>query len=166
MIAWPTEAVYGLGCNPYDAQAVLRLLRLKRRDPAQGLILTAADFAQFADFIAPPDANLRDKIMPTWPGPVTWILPAAPACPRWLTGDHPGLAVRVTAHPIARALSHACGMPLVSTSANRHGRRPARTALQTRRQLGRQLDMIISGATGGDKNPSQIYHATSGARLR
>ena len=166
VVAWPTEAVYGLGCNPYDGQAVARLLRVKRRDPAQGLILIAADLRQLADFVAPVDAAIRDKIMATWPGPYTWILPAAPACPRWLTGRHLGLAVRVTAHPVGRALCRACAMPLVSTSANRHGRPPARTALQTRRQLGRAVDMIIAGAVGGDKNPSQIRDALTGARLR
>src|SRR5690606_23054211 len=116
----PTEAVWGLGCDPANEAAVRRLLAIKRRDPGKGLILVAADRGQlqpWVDFAGLPRARL-EAVLASWPGPHTWILPAGAAAPRWITGDHDGLAVRVSAHPQVVALCRAFGGPLVSTSAN------------------------------------------------
>ena len=166
LIAYPTEAVYGLGCDPCNEQAVIRLLTLKRRSIRKGLILIAADFAQLEQFLqplAPPD---RARLAATWPGPQTWLIPARITVPRWLRGRHDTLAVRVTAHPLAAALCRACGHPLVSTSANRSGRPPARTALAVRRQLGRSLDHLLPGPTGGALKPTAIRDLRTGQMVR
>ena len=130
LIAYPTEAVYGLGCDPLDSAAVERLLRLKDRPVAKGLILIAADFAQLLPFVRQLPPDLMQPVFDSWPGPNTWLLPARKDTPAWLTGCHDSLAVRVTAHPIAGALCRACRSPLVSTSANLSRRPPARTGLQ------------------------------------
>ncbi len=156
LIAYPTEAVYGLGCDPDDEAAVKRLLALKRRPMHKGLILIAADFAQLARFLQPLSAAEHARLAATWPGPQTWLIPARSTTPRWLRGRHDTLAVRVTAHPLAAALCRHCGHPLVSTSANRSGRPPARTALAVRRQLSRHLDYILTGPTGGAAKPTAI----------
>ena len=166
VIAYPTEAVYGLGCNPYDAQAVLRLLQIKQRDPAQGLILIGAGMDDFVDFILPLDPAVEERVQRTWPGPYTWLLPAADSCPVWLRGVHNSIAVRVTAHAQSRQLCQQAGMALVSTSANRHGRPPAKTALQVHKQLGDKLDFILAGPTSGLDKPSEIRDAISGQQLR
>lgn len=166
VIAYPTEAVYGLGCNPYDAQAVLRLLQIKQRDPAQGLILIGERIEDFSDFILPLDQDVYDRVMTTWPGPYTWLLPASDGCPYWLRGEHASIAVRVTAHPQCRALCRSARMALVSTSANRHGRPAAKNVLQVRRWLGKELDFILGGPTSGLARPSEIRDALSGRRLR
>ncbi len=166
IIAYPTEAVYGLGCDPRDERAVLRLLALKRRPARKGLILIAADFAQIEPFLEPLSPADQSRLAATWPGPHTWLIPARPATPRWLRGRHDTLAVRVTAHPLAAALCRICGHPLVSTSANLSGRPPARTALAVRRQLGRHLDHILPGPTGGAAKPTEIRELRSGKRVR
>lgn len=165
VIAYPTEAVYGLGCNPWNEAAVQRILALKQRAVAQGLIVIAAAVEQLADLIAPLTPEITARVLPTWPGPVTWLLPAAENCPRWLTGDHATLAVRVTAHPLAAALCQAAG-PLVSTSANPHGQPPARDAPTVRAYFPTGLDYVLDGAVGDTGRPSEIRDAASGRILR
>lgn len=165
VIAYPTEAVYGLGCDPLNRAAVFRLLAIKRRPAAKGLILIASRFEQLQPFVQAPDEALREQLAQTWPGPVTWLLPANPAAPAWLRGRHRSLAVRVTAHPLAAALCTAFGGPVVSTSANTSGRPPARTALQARRRCP-GLDWVLHGRTGGLGRPTEIRDALTGATVR
>lgn len=166
VIAYPTEAVYGLGCDPLNAQAVQRILDLKRRASSKGMILIAADYRQIRPFIQPLGDDRMQEIRASWPGPNTWILPAAANAPAWLTGGRDTIAVRVTAHPIAAALCRAAEMPLVSTSANLSSQPPARSALQVYRLFDDRLDLIISGATGGALQPTCIRDGRSGAVLR
>ena len=166
VIAYPTEAVYGLGCHPLDADAVLRLLRLKQRPVDKGLILIAADLEQLLPYVQPLSPALHRRVAGTWPGPVTWLVPARPETPWWLRGAHDTIAVRVTAHPLAAALCRAAGTALVSTSANRAGQAPARTALRVQRVFGKGVDLIMHGALGGASKPSEIRDARTGKVLR
>lgn len=165
VIAYPTEAVWGLGCDPYDEAAVRRLFALKGRSEAKGLILIAADIAQIEPWLAALTPAQREAAHATWPGPYTWVVPA-PAAPRWLRGDHDSLAVRVSAHPGVQALCRAWGGPLVSTSANRSGEPPLADAEALREAFGEGLGFILPGALGGDAKPSEIRDAVSGAVLR
>jgi len=166
LIAYPTEAVYGLGCDPLNQRAVQRLLALKRRSVSKGLILIAADFAQLEPFLQPIPLPDRARLEASWPGPQTWLIPARTDTPRWLRGQYDTLAVRVTAHPVAAALCRACGRPLVSTSANPGGRPPARSALAVRRQWGQKLDYLLPGPTGGAAKPTAIQDLRTGRVLR
>ncbi len=166
VIAYPTEAVWGLGCDPWNEEAVRRLLRLKRRPEAQGLILIAASREQLAPLLAPLPRERAEEICASWPGPVTWLLPAAPGVPRWLTGGRQSVAVRVTAHPPAARLCSAYGSALVSTSANRSGGRAARSASEVRYDFGRQLDALLPGVVGGRCRPTPIRDGASGAYVR
>lgn len=166
VVAYPTEGVWGLGCDPLDAEAFSRILVAKERPASMGVILLAGDRAQLDPWIEPPGAELEARLAKTWPGAVTWILPARPWVPAWITGGRDTLAARVTAHPLAGALSRAAGMPIVSTSANRSGRRPARNAAQVRRWLGEDVDFILGGATGGLPGPTPIFDGRSGRALR
>ena len=156
VIAYPTEAVFGLGCDPRNEHAVHRILALKHRSASKGLILIAANFDQLQPWLLPLPPEHRVKINRTWPGPVSWLLPARPETPVWLRGQHTTLAVRITAHPVAAALCQAAGFALVSTSANRSGRPPLRTALAVRRQLGREVDAIVAQPVGQARRPSTI----------
>ncbi len=165
IVAYPTEAVYGLGCDPLNGGAVQRLLELKGRPAGKGLILIAADFDQLRPFINELAPEQMAAVHASWPGPVTWLLPAAAGVPAWLTGGRSTLAVRVTAHPLAAALCRAAAMPLVSTSANRAGRPPARSALQVRLRCP-GVDMILPGAVGGAGRPTEIRDARNGKLLR
>lgn len=164
VLAYPTEAVYGLGCDPLNEAAVLRLLALKQRPVEKGLILIASDFSQLSDFLD-YDEKILARVSATWPGAVTWIIPAQTWIPPWLTGAHQSLAVRVTAHPLVRSLCDHLDSALVSTSANPSSKQPAINSLQVRKYFGQQV-AILSGATGGNKNTSSIYDARTGACLR
>lgn len=166
IIAYPTEAVYGLGCNPLDGTAVQRLLTIKGRPPDKGLILIAADFNQLRPYVGQLETSIMQPVLDSWPGPTTWILPAAENLPGWLSGWRDSLAVRVTAHPVAAALCRSCGTPLVSTSANPSGRRPARTALAVRRYFSSGVDLIVSAPVGELGRPTRIRNALGGGLVR
>jgi L-threonylcarbamoyladenylate synthase len=166
LIAYPTEAVYGLGCDPLNESAMEALLALKQRPVEKGVILIAADFEQLRPFVKPLADPLMQRILASWPGPHTWLLPAAGWLPFWLTGVHASLAVRVTAHPLAAALCRACDSPLVSTSANRSGQHPARSALQVRLRLGSRVDCLLHAPLGGRRAPSTIRDGASGRVIR
>lgn len=166
VVAYPTEAVWGLGCDPLHAPAVARLLQLKRRAPEKGLILIAHDYAALKPFLAPMDKALEQRVLSTWPGPVTWLLPATRHVPDWLTGGRDSIAVRVTAHPVARGLCASFGRPLVSTSANSAARPAARTALRVRKYFGAELDGLVPGATGGLARPTEIRDARTARVIR
>jgi len=168
VIAYPTEAVFGLGCDPLQQAAVERLFALKERPPTQGVLLIAADFAQvekYTDRDAVP-AEALARAQASWPGPHTWIFPRAAWVPEWLTGAHRGIALRVTAHPLAAALCRAFGAALVSTSANRHGEPPARDATNVRTAFGEKLAYILDGELGGLDRPTPIRDAISGELIR
>jgi L-threonylcarbamoyladenylate synthase len=168
VIAYPTEAVWGLGCDPFDAVAVRRLLAIKQREESKGLILIAANLAQIALLIdrdVLPPARIA-AVLASWPGPHTWLLPCTTLVPDWLRGEHATLALRVTAHVGAAALCAAFGGPLVSTSANVAGRAPARTRDGLDPALLAQLGGVLDGATGGLDAPTTIRDAASGTLLR
>lgn len=165
VIAYPTEAVWGLGCDPFDEAAVRHLFAMKQRSEAKGLILIAADVAQVESWLSALTPAQKEAVFATWPGPYTWVVPA-PTAPAWLRGDHDSLAVRVSAHPGVQALCRAWGGPLVSTSANKSGQPPVRDEQELQSQFGAELGGILPGRLGGDPKPSEIRDAVSGAVLR
>ena len=166
VIAYPTEGVWGLGCDPLNADAAAQLLWMKRRSPAKGLILIAADFSQLAPYLAAVPEDQLELARSTWPGPVTWLFPVSADCPRWVSGEHATVAVRVSAHPGVAALCRHFGGALISTSANRSGHPTLRSALQIRRHWGAELGYIYPGALGGRDRPSQIRNLADGRVLR
>lgn len=166
IVAYPTEGVYGLGCLPTELDSVERLLTVKRRSWRKGLLLIAANLEQLAPFVTIPDRGYREEILASWPGPVTWVLPARPETPDLLTGGRNTLGVRVTAHTISRALCLQAGAPLVSTSANRAGGPPLLDARAVRLALGSEIDYVLAGPLGGLESPTAIRDGTTGAYLR
>jgi L-threonylcarbamoyladenylate synthase len=166
VIAYPTEAVFGLGCLPERRDAVERLLEIKRRSWRKGLLLIGADLAQLERFVVLPPEPRLSEILAGWPGPVTWVLAARPRVPRWVTGGRDTVAVRLTGHPVARSLCAAAGRALVSTSAN-VSRRPAlRDLTRLRRALGAEVDYVLAGELGGLANPTVIKDGRTGEILR
>ncbi|HVT34941.1 MAG TPA: Sua5/YciO/YrdC/YwlC family protein [Nevskiaceae bacterium] len=166
VIAYPTEAVWGLGCDPENQLACERIFALKQRDWRKGLILVGSDFAQFEPYIRMPSNSALKRATATWPGPHTWIFPCADDAPMWLTGERDDIALRVSAHPVVRALCERFGGALVSTSANRSGREPARSATQLRLQFGPLTPRVVPGAVGGMVKPTPIRNVITGAIIR
>ena len=165
VIAYPTEAVWGLGCDPWNEEAVDRLLAIKNRSVDKGLILVADNIRQFDFLLADLPQVWQDQLASTWPGPTTWLVPHQNRLPEWITGGHPGVAIRVSDHPLVRDLCALTG-PLVSTSANPSGRPPALSRLRIEQYFAGQLDGVLDGRLGGRKNPSQIRDLLSGAQVR
>ncbi|HEA53101.1 hypothetical protein LCGC14_0741480 [marine sediment metagenome] len=167
VIAYPTEAVWGLGCDPWNLEAVMGILDLKNRPMEKGMILVAASVEQIRFLLDPLPETLQLEARSHWPGPVTCLLPDVNRqIPEWVRGSHSSIAVRVSEHPVVKALCESADMPLVSTSCNPAGREPARNALQVRRYFNNQLDWIVPGALGGNRKPSRIIDIVSGKQLR
>jgi L-threonylcarbamoyladenylate synthase len=163
VLAYPTEAVYGLGCDPFNESAVEAILQLKRRDRSQGMILLISSWAQLSTLIEDVPDALLESVRNTWPGPVTWLFPKAAIVPRWICGDHASVAIRMTAHPVARQLC--LDGPIVSTSANESGHPPARSINALYEQFKDKLS-VVAGRLGTQMQPSAIYDVLSGTRLR
>lgn len=167
VIAYPTEAVFGLGCDPFNPTAVKKLLTMKGRGLSQGLILIVADYRQIAPWCDQLDDLLIARLKRDSAQPTTWVVPdGGEVMPYWISGGRQSFAVRLTKHPLAAALCRRWGGPLVSTSANFSGCSPARTAIHIRKHFRRHLDYIVVGDVGGEKNPSQIKDLSSGRIIR
>ena len=160
VIAYPTESCFGLGCDPDNEQAVEKILEFKQRPKEKGVILIASDYSQLTRYIddkaIPQDK--RYQVFSHWPGPFTLLLPIKKGVPDFLTGQFDTLAVRVTAHPIARELCRRFGKPIVSTSANLSGQDSAKSAQEVANVFGTQLDYILAGSIGASDKPSTIIN--------
>ena len=164
VISYPTEAVYGLGCDPWQATAVERLLQIKQRDISKGFILIASHITQLLPLVD-WQGDWTEQNSASWPGPHTWLLPARPGLPGWLQGRQHKIACRVTAHPLAAALCEMVGHALISTSANRSGLPAARSALQVRKRCS-GVNHILHGTLGGLAQPTSIRDALTGEQIR
>jgi len=164
VIAYPTEGVFGLGCLAHDVKAVDRVLKIKSRDPAMGLVVIVSNPEQLLGWVDMPVEKL--SLDSSDEHPITWIVPATDEAPKWIRGDHAGIAVRQTTHPVAKALCEAVDAPLVSTSANISGRPPASGRFVLRSIFGTLVDYIVPGECGPALNPSEIRDIETGKILR
>lgn len=166
VIAYPTEAVFGLGCDPNNIDAVSRLLQIKHRALDKGFILIASSWEQIQPLVLYLQPDLLTRVFATWPGPMTWLFPASKYAPFWITGNRNSIAVRVTAHPIAKALCEQFGGPIISTSCNKSGDPPARDIRTIQFTLSDTVDYVIDGKLGGRMRPTEIRDALTGEVIR
>jgi L-threonylcarbamoyladenylate synthase len=166
VIAYPTEAVFGLGCDPRNETAVGHLLGLKHRPASAGLILIGNDFSQFSSWVSQVSPQQLKLAQETWPGPVTWLFPRGENVPDMVAGDHDSIAIRVTAHEPCIRLCEAFGGPLISTSANPHSAPPARSSGEIESYFGSFLGGILEGPLGGRQSTSEIRDLRTGESLR
>ncbi len=168
VIAYPTEAVFGLGCDPDNKDAVFKLLSIKQRPVEKGLILISDDFEKlkpYLDLSSVTDIQLS-RVLETWPGPFSWVFPKSDCCPEWVSGQFNTVAVRVTAHERVRELIAAVGKPLTSTSANLSGE-PAITDEEVlKMQMTNVVDCIVPGKLGNSRQPSVITDVITGKTFR
>ncbi|MDF1758212.1 MAG: L-threonylcarbamoyladenylate synthase [Legionellaceae bacterium] len=164
VIAYPTEAVYGLGCDPFNEQAVMKILDVKGRSVDKGLILLISEWSQLTPLVGEVADHLMEKVKSSWPGPITWIFPKSSIIPKWISGNNSSVAIRMTAHPLARKLCS--DGPLVSTSANIQGQDPVSNLENLKIQFSHCIDGIVLGDLGSSLQPSAIYNVANGERLR
>ena len=163
VITCPTEGVFGLICMPDNSAALQRLLEIKQRDPAKGLILMAASKQQLRDWIAMPPESIPD---PQPDQAITWIVPAAAGVSELVRGEHSGIAVRITTHPTARSLCEAVGSALISSSANIAGEAPVSDSDALHREFAGSVDYVLPGECGPATGPSEIIDLKTGKKLR
>jgi len=166
VIAYPTEGVFGLGCNPNNETAIKSLLTLKQRDADRGLILIAANIDQLSPYIAPLSNAVRDKLEQSWPGPVTWILPCNDKVSDLVSGGRNTIAARVTAHESVVRLCQSFDSALISTSANLSGEPACVDANTVQSMFGNQLSYVLDLPIGTLQGPTPIYDGLTGRKLR
>lgn len=164
LVIYPTEGVWGIGCDPYNGEAVANLLALKQRPVEKGLILVAANLEQLQPYMQHLTAPQLDTLKSSWPGPHTWLVPVNEHIPFWISGGQTTVALRVSAHPVVKALCEAFGGPIVSTSANVSGRRAATSLLEVQLQFPAVLR--IPGKLTAAGKPSTIRNLQTGNIVR
>ncbi|MFC6053536.1 tRNA threonylcarbamoyladenosine biosynthesis protein RimN [Acinetobacter sp. Ac_877] len=171
VLAYPTEAVWGLGCDPHNEKAFQEILRLKQRPIEKGVILLAGQISQVEHLLKNLSPEIRNQIIDSWSNrssserATTWLLPATEDIPTWIKGNHPKVAVRVTTHPLCIALCNAFNGYIVSTSANTAGLEPARSLQDATHYFKNELN-YLNGDLGLSREPSKIIDAETGDIIR
>ena len=158
--AIPTDTLYGLAVDPFDAQAVARVFEIKERDPERALLLVAADAGQVWEWLGemtPLGLRLAERF---WPGPLTLVMRAPTRLANGVADTRHTVGVRVPDHAVTRALCEACGRPLTATSANISGQRATADPDDVVRQLGQKLDVIVDAGHLAGGQPSTIVEVT------
>lgn len=158
VIAYPTEAIWGLGCDPFNRDAVLHLLALKQRSVDKGLLLIVSSLQQALPFLHELSPEQCQRLVEERSHPTTWLIPDSGVTPPWIRGRFNSVAIRVTRHPVAAALCQTFGGAIVSTSANPSERPPALNALTVRRYFPKGLAAVTPGTIGDADKPSEIRH--------
>ena len=169
ILAYPTEAVYGLGCDPENLTAVKKILEIKHRQTEKGLILIGSSLDQFKNYIQPLEKNIEEKILTSWENKtsaITWLVPVKKETSECLKGKFDTLAVRVSHHPIVKELCEQFAGAIVSTSANIAGQEAARTSDQVKKIFGSKIDFIVEGGTDINAQPSEIRDALTDKIIR
>ena len=175
VIAYPTEGVWGLGCDPFNADAVNRLLAIKHRSMDKGLILVAANLNQISPLLHLLSDEQHSRLIQSvnetatsrlTSRPTTWLIPSNNLIPRWITGAHSTVAVRISKHPTVAALCQAYGGMIVSTSANPSKQRPALTQLAARHYFSKQVNVYLTGKVNCAGEASEIRDLVTGDILR
>lgn len=171
VLAYPTEAVWGLGCDPFNESAFLEILALKQRPVEKGVILLAGNISQVEHLLNNLDHAMRQQVIDTWSNQAsneratTWLLPADESIPTWIKGNHTKVAVRVTNHPLCIALCNAFNGFIVSTSANPAGEKSARSLQDVNQYFGSKLN-YLNGDLGLSQDASKIIDAITGQVIR
>ena len=165
-IVYPTETFYALGVDALSSQALERLFAIKGREPGKPVALIAADTAMAFALAREVPAAARVLAEAFWPGPLTLVLPARDGIPAALIGDDGGVGVRVSSHPLARALATAFRGPLTATSANLAGEPPAVEPAAARRALGGKVKVLVEdGRLAGGAPSTVVAVDRSGMRV-
>ncbi len=165
VIGYPTETVYGLGCDPGNRDAVKRIRSLKGRDGNKPMILLVPNVQQvenLCQFIPDKAGILMDTF---WPGPMTLVIPGSKNAPDSVISPEKTIAVRISPDPVCLQLMKVWKHPIVSTSANLSGMEPAISANEVEDYFRGHIDLILDGGLRKEQNPSTLVNL-SGSQLR
>ena len=165
IIAYPTEAVYGIGCDPYNKDSVKKITQIKKRESSKSYILVASELSQLSNLIN--INSLSEEVLSSWPGHNTWLIKPKKNIPPWLMDNENGLiAIRVSSHPEIVELCQFFGNPIISTSANISGNKVLKNHHDVERALGSYLDYLVLGNVGEYSEPSIIKDMKTGKAIR
>ncbi|MCV2506098.1 MAG: Sua5/YciO/YrdC/YwlC family protein [Candidatus Lightella neohaematopini] len=167
IIAYPTESVFGLGCDPDYEIVVKKILILKNRPIEKGLILVASNYEQIKKYIDETKItiDIKKRLFSSWPGPISWALPANSNVPVWLTGKYDKLVVRISNFLPIRLICQKFGKAIISTSANVSQQLPARTVDEVYKLFGSKV-VIMNDIVGKLPCPTKICDAISNTIIR
>lgn len=166
IIIYPTEGVFGIGCDFRIESCVLKILELKQRSVSKGLVLIASHIQHVLPLIQPDNRADLARALKTWPGHNTWIFPASAATPKWITGNFDSVAIRVSDHPCVKALCDQLGHALVSTSANISNQATPDNCAELAEIWQDQVDYYLDLPLGNANSPSTIRNASTGEVIR
>ena len=172
IIAYPTEAVWGLGCDPFNEKALNKLLSLKKRDQGKGLILVSSSLEHCKKLLEGLPDEYFKKLQNSTKQNVsndratTWLIPANDAVPLGVKGTHKNFALRISKHPTVVSLCDCFQLPIVSTSANLAGKKPATTINEVKFFFGKAISDYVDGELGAQKAPSEIKNLITDEVLR
>ena len=165
VVAHACEGVWGLACDPYDERAVQRVLDIKNRDVAKGLLVIGGTNGAFEEELCRLPTKQRKIVETSWPGTSSWIV-VTDRYPSWITGDKGSVGIRVPGHRQARVLAAGFGRAIVSTSAKRSGQPSLTDYTSVIREFGEFVDFVLPGKTAGKTGPSMIRIAETGEQVR
>ena len=159
LVVYPTETVYGLGCDPFNIEAVKRILKVKDNRNKPLPVLTASiDDAEKAAFISPNGKKLAAKF---WPGPLTMVFPKKPNFPDVVTFGLDSVGLRIPDNDVALHLIRLSGGLLIGSSANRTGEEPPRRVQEVSGELKEMVDVVLDGGAATRGKPSTVADLTS-----
>jgi L-threonylcarbamoyladenylate synthase len=159
VVIYPTETVYGIGCDPANPDATRRVCEIKER-ATNPLPIACADISD-AKRIVKFNSAAEILAKKFWPGPLMLVLPKIVDYSIWVTHGKNTLGVRVPDHEVARRLTKLCGGMIVSTSANKSGERPPWTPKEAIQQIGKEVDIVVDGGPTPGYQPSTVLDLTS-----
>ena len=154
IIAYPTDTIYGLGCDPYNQHAVEQINRIKLRPANKQFILLAGNIKQIKPLIL--INQQQEKLLSQKTEPTSWVVNASTAAPAWLIDEKNTLTIRISQHKDVKKLCHALGHAIISTSANPSGKTPAKNALKLHQYFHSSVDKIILSASTQTGKASKI----------
>ncbi|BGI51553.1 MAG: L-threonylcarbamoyladenylate synthase type 1 TsaC [Buchnera aphidicola (Ceratovacuna japonica)] len=167
LIIYPTESVFGLGCDPDNDKAIINLLKIKNRSVDKGLIIISSDYKYIKKYISiknVPKKNIR-KFYKLWPGNFTLLHPAKKNVSLYIRGNSKFVAVRITKNKFVKSLCKNFGKAIISTSANLSGFKPCRNIKEILCQFGKKI-CIMNGYVNLKKSPSTIINIINGEYIR
>tara|TARA_Y100000768_G_scaffold143661_1_gene107062 strand:+ start:246 stop:797 length:552 start_codon:yes stop_codon:yes gene_type:complete len=165
VIAYPTESIYGIGCDPFNYNAVQKIYEIKNRPKNKPMILIASDVKQIKNLIVYNAIN--QSVIESWPGHTTWLLPASNDCPEWLyEKDSKKVAIRVSAHATVTSICNNFNKPIISTSANKNMDEPITKIEKIEDIFNNEIDFLVEGCLGDESKPSVIKDLETGKVIR
>jgi len=160
VIIFPTETVYGIGCDLRDEPAIRRLFAIKQRPPDMPLMAHCADWAQVTDWVQEIPDRARPLMARFWPGPLALVLKRGPNVPDTAVAGGRTIGIRLVANPVAAELIRHLGAPIAGTSANISSEPATADFRQLSPKLLAQVDIALDAGTAGLGQPSTVLDVT------